>query len=556
VQEAPGDSEIARRKYLVLYDSVPGGTGYLADLFRSKETFIGVLEDALAVLETCECAKDEDKDGCYRCLYAYRNAYEMPHTSRSVAVNLLREIVSHQDDFVEIETVDDISVISVVESELEARFIQRLRDLEHVKTRIEQKTVRGRTGYELSIEDSKFDIEPQVEVGPSDGVSRRCSIDFVFRPHERGRRPIAVFLDGLQYHRNRIPKDLSQRRALLASGGYDVWSFTWQDIIPGSDDDHYRNYLLDGTDQYVGLIRQMGEEKRTGTARARLKEDSFTWFTDVLQREDRIFWTKIACAQALLLASQQAEGGKWLKAAEAHLPSALVDVMRDEASPRDMLLGLMDVAADGAADPVTIWAAVSPETVNALQEDVESAASGLFMALHLDDDLEKASPDDFQKAWNGLLRLYNLFQFLPETYPTAGAPGEIPSYEALIGSSPSSIASEPSELYEDVDPGEAAPEAWEIAMEEALEETRDVLVVLRKRQVSAPTIPYEHVEDGAIVLTVELAWPDAMVGVYLPDQAEQAARLEEDGWLLLSLSDAEQAPDRLVDRIRSTQAQY
>jgi hypothetical protein len=109
-------------------------------------------------------------------------------------------------------------------------------------------------------------------------------------------------------------------------------------------------------------------------------------------------------------------------------------------------------------------------------------------------------------------------------------------------------------LYETVDPGEIDPEGWELALEESLEETRDVLSVLREKQVPAPTIPYEHAEDGLIVLTVELAWPDAKVAVYLPEQAEQAAPLEDKGWLLLSLSEAQEDPHRLIDRIRSTQA--
>ena len=498
VQEAPGRSEIARRKYLVLYDSVPGGTGYLADLFRTKEAFFGVLDDALSVLEACSCGQDEEKDGCYRCLYAYRNAYDMPHTSRSVAIDLLREITKRRDDLVSIDTVDDISVISVVESELEARFIQRLRDIDDVQVRIHKKMVGGRTGYEFSIGDSTFDIEPQVTVGPSDGVSRQCSIDFVFHPHEEGRRSIAVFLDGLQYHRNRIPKDVSQRRALLASGLYDVWSFTWQDIVPGADDDHFRNYLVQNREQYVSLIRHMGEEERTGTAHARLKEDSFTWFISVLQDDDRLFWTTIASAQALLLAMQRMDASKWLASAQTHLPPDLVEVMAEEATGEKALLGCMDQAPDGSCDPVTIWSAVSPETANALQEDVESASAGIFVALHLDDADETVSSDDFQRAWNGMLRLYNLFQYLPQAYPSAGTPDDIHSYAELVGSSSSSPVNDPSKLYETRAQHDVDPEAWEMAMGEALDETRDLLETLRDERVPAPRIPYEHMEDGSI----------------------------------------------------------
>ena len=552
VQEAPGRSEIARRKYLVIYDSVPGGTGYLADLFRSKETFLGVLNDALDVLKACPCAEEDDQDGCYQCLYAYRNAYDMPHTSRSAAIELLRGIVNRRDDLVEIETVDDISVISVVESELEARFIQRLADLDGVQSRIERKTVRGRTGYELSIDGSTFDIEPQVEVGPSDGVARRVSIDFVFHPHAEGRRPIAVFLDGFQYHRNRIPRDLSQRRALLASGLYDVWSFTWQDITQGTGADHYRNYLIENDDRYVGLMKKMGEAERTGTARTRLTQGSFTWFIDVLRSEERPFWTKIAAAQALLYAVEQTDADDWLSSAERHLPPDLVDALQEEAEQENVLLGHVDQAPDGATDPVRIWSAVSPETACALQEDEESAAAGIFVAFHLNDNTETTSPDDLQRAWNGLLRLYNLFQFLPATYPAAGMPDAIPSYAELMGTVTPPVINDPKGLYETASPeADVDPDAWREAMGEALDETVDLLSTLRSASVPPPVIPYGHMNNGAIALTVELGWPDAKAAVYLPDQAEQAEPLEDKGWLLLSLSEAEEDPGRLIDWIRA-----
>jgi len=553
VQEAPGRSEIARRKYLVLYDSVPGGTGYLADLFRSKEAFIDVLQDALDVLEDCPCADDEEKDGCYRCLYAYRNAYEMPHTSRAVAIDLLRDIIRYREDLVEIDTVDDISVISVVESELEARFIQQLDDIEEAQSRVEKKLVHGRTGYELAIGGQRYDIEPQVDLSPEDGVARACSIDFVFHPHQKSRRPIAVFLDGLQYHRNRIPKDLAQRRALLASGQYDVWSFTWQDIV-SSDQSPYRNYLKEGNGTYVKLMRVLGEPERTGTARSRLSEGSFDWFLAYLQNEDRAFWCKIAFIQSLMVATETAAPDAWMTAAEERLPPDLVDVMRREADKENALLGMRDAGPDGADDPVRLWAMVPEDAVNAASDDVSAAAERLFVALHLDDEAAGHSEDDFQQAWNGFLRLYNLMQFLPHVYPTAGEPDAIHAYHELIGPSETPTIRDPDELYKDLAVDDADPEAWATAMDEALDETRHLLATLRDAGIPAPVIPYEHVEDGTITRTVELAWPNAAVAVYFQDQSEDATNLEAQGWLTLSIEEAETSPQRLIDRIRSTRS--
>jgi DEAD/DEAH box helicase domain-containing protein len=151
IQEEPGDREIARRRFLLVYDSVPGGTGYLADLLREKEILIEVLKEALNVVRNCSCIDEEGRDGCYQCLYAYRNHYDMPHTSRSAAQELLEDLVARRDDLVEIDTVGDISVHGVLESELEARFVQRLRDLEVEPSRLEKKRVRHKQGYEFEV---------------------------------------------------------------------------------------------------------------------------------------------------------------------------------------------------------------------------------------------------------------------------------------------------------------------------------------------------------------------------------------------------------------------
>lgn len=67
--------EESPRQYLVvIYDSVPGGTGYLKELMRYEQPLFEVFEAALAAMDTCECNHDPDKDGCYRCLFAYRNS--------------------------------------------------------------------------------------------------------------------------------------------------------------------------------------------------------------------------------------------------------------------------------------------------------------------------------------------------------------------------------------------------------------------------------------------------------------------------------------------------
>ena len=72
IMDAPVPDADYRKQYMVIFDSVPGGTGYLKELMATPDALMHVFELALEAMETCSCASDQDKDGCYHCLFAYR----------------------------------------------------------------------------------------------------------------------------------------------------------------------------------------------------------------------------------------------------------------------------------------------------------------------------------------------------------------------------------------------------------------------------------------------------------------------------------------------------
>lgn len=45
-------------------------------------------------------------------------------------------------------------------------------------------------------------------------------------------------------------------------------------------------------------------------------------------------------------------------------------------------------------------------------------------------------------------------------------------------------------------------------------------------------------EDGDVIATVEIAWPERRIGFMTAGQAEDKEKLEEMGWKILSLLDA------------------
>ena len=108
----------------MVYDSVPGGTGYLKQLMREENALIDVFEKAFQVMQNCSCKDDPQKDGCYHCLYAYRMNQRIGNVSKSKAIKILKSILSGKDNIRKINRINDIPVNRLFDSELEQRFIE------------------------------------------------------------------------------------------------------------------------------------------------------------------------------------------------------------------------------------------------------------------------------------------------------------------------------------------------------------------------------------------------------------------------------------------------
>lgn len=92
-------------------------------------------------------------------------------------------------------------------------------------------------------------------------------------------------------------------------------------------------------------------------------------------------------------------------------------------------------------------------------------------------------------------------------------------------------------------PVTAVDDAWN-AIEELLFDDDAKAFVEFAKDASAPApdeddIGYEvEGDDGEVVATVEIAWPDKRIGFMTAEQAEDKEKLEKLGWRILSLLDA------------------
>ena len=293
--------------FLMLYDTVPGGTGYLKQMMTDPDNVLGVFRMAHDALVRCACNADPLKDGCYRCVYAYRRSREMASTSRDTAVAVLNGILEQAGDLKKVDGLRSVKVNPVLESELEARFIEALRrvDVDGEPVRVREDVVAGKPGHVLTMTGRTYYMEAQAELGASDGVAIASRPDFVIRPAREasaGERPIAIFMDGFEYHRDRTGEDSAKRLALVRAG-YLVWSLTWHDLeaVLGKGDDalDVLDVLGDDDGHMAKLQRTLDARWGTGSVRSRLAQPSFRLLVRFLRNPDADGWKRAVFTRLL-----------------------------------------------------------------------------------------------------------------------------------------------------------------------------------------------------------------------------------------------------------------
>ncbi|MGH8128931.1 MAG: Zn-binding domain-containing protein, partial [Gammaproteobacteria bacterium] len=233
----PASEGSGERLYLLIYDRIPGGTGYLKDLMREPGIIFNVLALAHQHLLECACVEDVRLDGCYRCVLAYRDSRHMPTISRRAAAELLGDILLLRDQIESVASLGEISTNTLIESKLEQKFVDALARLDGAQ--MSHEVFHGKNGELLSVPGADghpvaWHVEHQVKVGPGQGVAAQTEIDVLLTPARsedaRRYRPIAVYMDGLQYHHDIVDEDVYKRMALLLSGRYWVVSLNWDDL--------------------------------------------------------------------------------------------------------------------------------------------------------------------------------------------------------------------------------------------------------------------------------------------------------------------------------------
>jgi len=534
------ESSDYQRRYLMLYDSVPGGTGYLHELMQSPDQLLEVFRQARDVMATCACNHDQEKDGCYSCLYAFRNSHGMETTSRATAVDLFSRILDLSDQFETVKSIDEITVNPVLDSELEARFVEAIKRIAMGEghgllgdVRIQQQVVNGKPGYFLTVGESVYTIEPQVNVNMGDGVGYASKPDFMIcsaRTRDAF-KPVAVFMDGYKYHKDKVTDDSAKRMALVQSGHFWQWSLTWDDVHREFSKSHTgsRNPFAEGLHASMKRLRDALAAKLP----SKLDISAFEAYASS------------SPLMQLLLFLQQPETDKWrdysftrvLGWFDQDRMMALDELCKEHFNSRvpTRLNQLLDdagqcafggISLEDASDPLQILCAAPLEAIKSV--DAEKMISSVYL------NTDMTSDASFKRAWQGFLKAYNLMQFLPRT--------AFGTHDGVITGVYEPIEWSFAEgLHEAQVDGGYSPEAA-IVLEEVLDEYRDGVRQLFEDGLLLPSVAYEMQDKyGEIIAEAELAWIAEKCVVMLAEQISEFKTLFTDkGWAVVELDEGGQ----------------
>ncbi|ABK43864.1 DEAD/DEAH box helicase domain protein [Magnetococcus marinus MC-1] len=512
VQEEPVSDSAHRKRYLVLFDTVPGGTGYLKQLMRSPEPLMDVFALALDGLQGCGCNDDATKDGCYRCLFAYRNSYDMAETSRDTAVELLKEILEQRENLIKIDGLKSVSVNALFDSELEARFIEAIRRIkvEEQSAKLVKKMLpaSGKPGYLLTVGEQRWEIEPQVNLGPQHGVTIPSKADFLFWPVGRSARakPVAVFTDGYLYHRNRVGLDMAQRMAIVQSGNFHVWSLSWKDVenrFKGQGD-YFQQLLAPKKAPLVGELNNLLNRYQVEGMHALHMGDSFDWLVRFLAKPDASKWTYCAFVHGLIHLDKTVAHGDWQQGL-SDLPDNIGSFVAQNAEAR--VRGRWK--SEKSQGQVDLWLAVDPMCIN------DGEATGMRLVANLPDSDAAREQEGFESIWNGFIRLYNLLQFLPHAFCVTSDGQSKRAYEKLEIKDAK---------VQPTGPGEPEAHGWsDDVLELADESLHGLLADLAKTGWPEPEVGYELADaSGEIVGEAEVAWETERIAIVMDDESKGA----------------------------------
>lgn len=496
------DPDGPNRPALLLHDTVPGGTGYLAEL-GSPENLWHLLLRAYRTVRDCTC-RHEPRLACHRCLLPLAAPQEVDRVSRASAERHLRAILGsgaeredEPTDAMTWQTTQQRSVVASHESHLELRFREAFtRMAQQIGATVTERPADWGNIIQLRLGTTTWKLEPQLSIAG-------CRPDFVLtcdRPIPR----LAIFTDGYAFHatpaHNRIADDAAKRQA-LRDAGLEVLAITSKDLdlIEGGETrptpGWFQTAHLPGLTQMYGFNQSVPEAVQAGP---------MAMLAAWLQAPDPEAWHRFA------------------RALPVFVPRMLSLTAPERASLTEIAPTLFGTPEAAAPDEVTNawWWRDGAVGFLARRQQPHNGYEGPLLVdacLVIDDSPSALVQDSFQQAWQTWLALGNAMLFRPMEVVT--------SIITTSGTDarPQAVATPRRTELTD---------RWQTVLEARFEPAVEELAVeLAQLGLPAPDWVGEEIGDQAI--PVDFAWPDQRLVVMTSAEARDIEDLEADGWKLV-----------------------
>ncbi|MFI1488753.1 DEAD/DEAH box helicase [Streptomyces sp. NPDC020747] len=544
-----GDTDWPRR-FLVVYDRLPGGTGYLHRL-ASADGFREVLLKAREVIESCPCI-EKGLDGCHRCLLRRVPASDYDRVSRSEVRQMLDELLGKAGESWQtspIAATHHIPLERQAESDLEVMFIDTLKEWagqpDAQASADAYTTTAGTYSLDLRMTGSggttlSWRVSQQRVL---DGTRPDVLFERLDAPGPR----LALYLDGYEFHatpkHNRLADDATKRTRLRAEG-LRVFQLTYYDVK------EWRTRVRD-----------------TGYAAAGPADPVWQPYGEHGQRQARDYYAKVRGglpgelaqtvwinpADLLLTYLRSPDPELWLTRAEAVVagltgtrPQAAA--VSEEAVGSQLAAALRGTPPQGRGGPLRMLAAVDRSgcSVTAVADGRHKPPAWTAATVLDDSPSAVADTEAHKKRWRAWLYWSNLAQFLEhgggdsvqlttgmldafsaDTLAVTGGSGWLASTRIELGLGAEETAVQRDERETGLSTAQAEPNAtepsgpvpggtaWDTVLEYLDPEEPGLqllAVALASMATPAPVDGFELDDRGWMA---ELAWPARKVGVVL-----------------------------------------
>ncbi|SUE13269.1 dead/deah box helicase [Rhodococcus gordoniae] len=482
------------QRALLIHDTVPGGTGYLAE-FADPAKVWAVLDAARTVVRDCDCSQ-HDRLACHKCLLPFSPPHELDKVSRKVALRVLEQILGVDNDaepdrqaWLDAVTEEAPSQPvgseeSPLEKEFYAAFVERLRSIGATV-----KESPGTYGPSATVvlpgkKIRTWKLTPQVHMANS-------KPDYELSTTDPEIPRIALFADGRKYHAmagcNRVADDAG-KRAILRDSGHLVWSFGHEDLQRFKENVAATPTWL--SEQATTNMMKAGN-LRPALVKL-LSADPITMLLAFISDPDLEAWETV---------------GRWL-------PFGFVGGSNRSKGDGDTIaaaaLDLLNGGKPSFGDGVDMcWSYTDgPLTVTATMRTGTRAMNAVVVVDDHDDQLEILDG----RAWKEWLRLSNWFGLGGSHRITTRKLLELDTSAPVEAPTAATLSPEWQELFDST----------------VSDAEKQLVLALAESGVPVPELSYET-DDGDVV---DFAWGEHRIGVLLAPNDEVARTMAESGWTM------------------------